>query len=48
MYMYAYLYICMYRDGVIEAYIDHEKGWLINNELSDIYITEDPQKAFHK
>jgi 26S proteasome regulatory subunit N3 len=41
------MYGC-YRDGVIDAYIDHENGWLISNEQTDIYSTEEPQKAFHR
>lgn len=36
------------RDGVIEAKIDHEQGWLVSEELQDIYSSEEPQKAFHK
>jgi hypothetical protein len=37
-----------HRDGVIEAKIDHENGWLSSNEVLDLYSTEEPQKAFHK
>ena len=36
------------RDGVIEAKIDHERGWLSSQEMLDVYSTEEPQKAFHK
>lgn len=36
------------RDGVIEASIDHSNGWLLSNEVVDLYSTEEPQKAFHK
>ena len=36
------------RDGVIEAKIDHENGWLSSHELVDLYSTEEPQRAFHK
>eukprot|EP00096_Caligus_rogercresseyi_P001964 TRINITY_DN1352_c0_g1_i1.p1 TRINITY_DN1352_c0_g1~~TRINITY_DN1352_c0_g1_i1.p1 ORF type:complete len:360 (+),score=111.05 TRINITY_DN1352_c0_g1_i1:492-1571(+) len=36
------------RDGVIEATIDHEKGWMSSKENSDIYCTREPQLAFHQ
>ena len=36
------------RDGVIEAKIDHERGWLSSHELMDLYSTDEPQRAFHK
>jgi 26S proteasome regulatory subunit N3 len=43
-------YICAraIKDGVIEASIDHENGWLSSNEIIDVYSTEEPQKAFHR
>eukprot|EP01038_Epipyxis_sp_PR26KG_P014909 gene14909-20055_t len=43
-------YICAkaIKDGVIEAKIDHENGWLSSQEVLDLYSTEEPQKAFHK
>jgi len=43
-------YICAkaIRDGVIEAKIDHENGWLTSHEVFDIYGSEEPQRAFHK
>ena len=43
-------YICAkaIRDGVIEAKIDHEQGFLTSQELLDVYSTEEPQSAFHK
>lgn len=43
-------YICAkaIRDGVIEAKIDHENGWLSSHEVLDLYSTEEPQRAFHK
>lgn len=41
-------FIYIYSDGVIEATIDHENGWLLSNEQIDIYSTEEPQKALHK
>lgn len=40
--------MCVYSDGVIEASINHTKGWLINSDVEDIYSSEEPQKAFHK
>ena len=36
------------RDGVIEAKIDHEQGWVTSSEVLDLYGTEEPQRAFHK
>jgi hypothetical protein len=33
---------------VIEGSIDHGDGWLLSNEVVDLYSTEEPQKAFHK
>lgn len=36
------------RDGVLEARIDHARGWLACTEVEDIYSTEEPQRAFHK
>jgi len=36
------------RDGVIDAVIDHENGWMTSKELSNVYATNDPQRAFHK
>eukprot|EP00164_Ancoracysta_twista_P000649 GFYU01000861.1.p1 GENE.GFYU01000861.1~~GFYU01000861.1.p1 ORF type:complete len:517 (-),score=178.09 GFYU01000861.1:47-1552(-) len=36
------------RDGVIEATIDHDKGFLQCKELADVYSTLEPQGAFHK
>jgi 26S proteasome regulatory subunit N3 len=36
------------RDGVIDAQIDHEKKWMTSKEMSNIYITTEPQQAFHK
>lgn len=43
-------YICAkaINDGVIEAKIDHENGWLSSHEVLDLYSTEEPQRAFHK
>ena len=43
-------YICSkaIRDGVIDATIDHEKGWVCSNDVLDVYSTEEPMKAFHR
>ncbi|CAG8737617.1 11288_t:CDS:10, partial [Dentiscutata erythropus] len=36
------------RDGVIDATIDHEKGFMKSKENADIYSTNEPQFAFHQ
>lgn len=36
------------RDGVIDAVLDHENGWMQSNETTNAYSTIEPQKAFHK
>lgn len=36
------------RDGVIEATIDHEKGYVQSKETSDVYKTREPMAAFHQ
>ncbi|XP_060077817.1 26S proteasome non-ATPase regulatory subunit 3-like [Ylistrum balloti] len=36
------------RDGVIEATIDHEQGYVQSKETSDIYTTKEPMAAFHQ
>ena len=36
------------RDGVIEATIDHEKGYMQSKETVDVYCTSEPQAAFHQ
>ncbi|CAG8550280.1 21171_t:CDS:10 [Gigaspora rosea] len=36
------------RDGVIDATIDHEKGFMKSKENVDIYSTNEPQFAFHQ
>ncbi|KAJ0058535.1 hypothetical protein NL108_016626, partial [Boleophthalmus pectinirostris] len=36
------------RDGVIEASINHEKGFVQSKETMDIYSTREPQLAFHQ
>ncbi|KAI5814819.1 proteasome regulatory subunit C-terminal-domain-containing protein [Pyronema omphalodes] len=35
------------RDGVIEATLDHEKGYMQSKEILDIYATQEPMEAFH-
>jgi len=34
------------RDGVIEATINHEGGYMQNKEVLDVYATEEPMLAF--
>merc|ERR1712088_150268 len=36
------------RDGVIEAVLDHENGWMQSKENTDIYCTREPQLQFHE
>jgi len=36
------------RDGVIDAIIDHTKGYIQSKETIDVYATQEPQEAFHK
>ena len=36
------------RDGVIEATIDHEQGYVQSKENIDIYSTREPMAAFHQ
>ncbi|QKX64047.1 uncharacterized protein TRUGW13939_11220 [Talaromyces rugulosus] len=35
------------RDGVIDATLDHEKGYMKSKEAGDIYLTSEPGEAFH-
>ena len=35
------------RDGVIEATLDHEKGFMQSKEILDVYATHEPQEVFH-
>jgi 26S proteasome regulatory subunit N3 len=35
------------RDGVIEATLDHEKGFMQSKEVLDVYATQVPQEIFH-
>jgi 26S proteasome regulatory subunit N3 len=34
------------RDGVIEAHIDHEAGFLQTRDVTDVYSTLEPMNAF--
>ncbi|KAI9685347.1 MAG: 26S proteasome non-ATPase regulatory subunit [Bogoriella megaspora] len=36
------------RDGVIEASIDHEKGFMQSKQAGDVYATREPAEAFHE
>jgi len=36
------------RDGVIDGVIDHDAGYLVSNEVADLYATNEPQEAFKK
>ena len=36
------------KDGVIDAVLEHEHGWMSSKELTDVYATGEPQKAFHR
>ncbi|KAL7637683.1 UNVERIFIED_CONTAM: hypothetical protein RMT77_011292 [Armadillidium vulgare] len=36
------------RDGVIEAVINHEKGYMQSKETVDVYCTREPQSVFHQ
>lgn len=36
------------KDGVIDAYLDHDAGALHSKDTVDIYATTEPQQAFHK
>ncbi|XP_071522252.1 probable 26S proteasome non-ATPase regulatory subunit 3 [Panulirus ornatus] len=36
------------RDGVIEAVIDHEHGYMQSKETVDVYCTREPQSVYHQ
>ena len=36
------------RDGVIDAGIDHEQGYMKSREVVDVYSTAEPQRAFNE
>lgn len=35
------------RDGVIEASLDHERGFMKSKDVGDVYATREPGEAFH-
>lgn len=36
------------RDGVIDAYLDHEHAFMKSREVVDVYSTAEPQAALHQ
>ncbi|WWC61685.1 uncharacterized protein I303_104270 [Kwoniella dejecticola CBS 10117] len=36
------------KDGVIDATIDHEKGYMVSNTINNIYETDEPSKQFNR
>jgi len=36
------------RDGVIDAYVDHENGWCVSREVANVYATTEPALTFQK
>lgn len=36
------------RDGVIEASLDHERGYMKSKDVGDVYATSEPGDAFHE
>jgi len=36
------------RDGVLDATIHHEEGYVQSHDLVDVYATQEPAKAFHR
>ena len=50
-FVYCFNMVCQFqaiRDGVIEAVLDHENGWMQSKDTSDIYSTKEPQLAFNQ
>ncbi|WWC70387.1 uncharacterized protein I206_104337 [Kwoniella pini CBS 10737] len=35
------------KDGVIDATIDHEKGYMVSNKIKNVYETDEPSKQFN-
>lgn len=33
------------RDGVIDAVIDHDEGWIRSQDVVDVYATDEPQQV---
>lgn len=36
------------RDGVIEATLDHEQGYMKSKDVGDVYATQEPGEVFHE
>jgi 26S proteasome regulatory subunit N3 len=36
------------RDGVLDATIHHEEGYVQSHDLVDVYVTKEPAEAFHR
>ncbi|KAK2853276.1 hypothetical protein FQN49_005232 [Arthroderma sp. PD_2] len=36
------------RDGVIEASLDHEQGYMKSKDVGDVYATQEPGEVFHE
>lgn len=36
------------KDGVIDAVIDHDHGFMSSKDMTEVYATNDPQRAFHR
>merc|ERR1712157_462623 len=36
------------RDGVLDATVYHEEGYVQSHDLVDVYATKDPAEAFHR
>ncbi|KAJ8612850.1 hypothetical protein CTAYLR_002096 [Chrysophaeum taylorii] len=36
------------KDGVIDAVIDHDRSFMSSKDVTEVYATNDPQKAFHR
>ena len=36
------------RDGVVDATINHEQGYMKSRECVDVYSTNEPQESFHQ
>jgi 26S proteasome regulatory subunit N3 len=36
------------RDGVIEATLDHERGYMKSKDVGDVYATQEPGEVFHE
>lgn len=36
------------RDGVIDGVLDHDAAALVSREIANVYLTKEPQEAFHR